>query len=266
MAVIFLAFLVGIIFGSFLNAAIYRLPRKISLSNPSRSFCITCNKQLSWRENIPLISWLLQRGRCLCGKDKIPVRYFIVELIAGISGVATVWTFGVTPTGFVIFFLLMALIAISFIDLDHKIIPDKISFPGMSIGLLLGVLSENSNLFPCAPFEALCPITRGSWDSILGFLFGGGFFWAIGELYYRFTKRDGLGFGDVKLMAMTGGILGLSSVAPTIMLGSFVGALVGITGMLFTGGGRHTEIPFGPWLSLGTVIYIFSNPALLQIF
>ncbi len=259
------AFVLGAILGSFLNAVIYRVPRRISLLNPKRSFCPSCDKELSWIENIPLISWLWQRGRCRSCQAKIPVRYFIVELLAAITAVGTLHTFGLTPTGWVIFVLVLTLIAISFIDFDHKIIPDRISFPGMIIGLLLGIVSQYTPYFRCLPFQALCPVTQNATDSLLGFIAGGGFFWLIGWLYYLCTKRDGLGFGDVKLMAMMGAVLGIRSVFPTIILGSLSGAIVGVILMMIAGTGRQTEIPFGPWLSLGAIIFIFFDPSLFQL-
>lgn len=256
----------GAILGSFLNAVIYRVPLRLSLLEPKRSFCPNCKKTLSWVENIPVLSYLIQGGRCKGCKNRIPVRYLIVEIMASAAGYASIDFFGVTPTGIVIFILLLTLIAISFIDFDHKIIPDRISFPGMFIGLTLGIISQYTTVFRCRPFQQLCPVTQGAVDSLLGFLAGGGFFWIIGWAYFLVTKKDGLGFGDVKLMAMTGAILGVHSIAPTVILGSLAGAVVGVVMMIVTGGGRHTEIPFGPWLSLGAVLYIFFNPAFFRLF
>lgn len=256
----------GAILGSFLNAVIYRVPLRLSLLEPKRSFCPNCNRTLTWKENIPIFTYLLQLGRCLGCKKQIPIRYLVVELFGAAAGYSTIQTFGVTPTGAVVFALLLALIAISFIDFDHKIIPDRISFPGMIIGLVLGIISQYSNYFHCRPFQHLCPITQGAIDSLLGFLVGGGFFWLIGWAYFLITKKDGLGFGDVKLMAMTGAILGIHSIAPTVILGSMTGAIVGVAIMITTGGGRNTEIPFGPWLSLGAILYIFFNPTFFRLF
>ena len=261
-----IAAIFGAILGSFLNAVVYRVPRRLSLWEPKRSFCTTCSKSLTWIENIPIFSFLIQRGRCSCGKDKIPIRYLIIELFAAAAGYFTVDVFGITPTGGVVFALLLALIAISFIDFDHKIIPDRISYPGMTLGLVLGIVSQYSELFRCRPFQHLCPVTQGAVDSLLGFIVGGGFFWLVGWGYFVATKKDGLGFGDVKLMAMTGAILGIHSIAPTVILGSLSGAVVGLAMMVITGGGRNTEIPFGPWLSLGAILYIFFNPAFFRLF
>jgi leader peptidase (prepilin peptidase)/N-methyltransferase len=258
--------ILGAILGSFLNAVIYRVPLRLSLWEPKRSFCPNCKKTLTWMENIPIVSYLMQGGKCRGCKTRIPIRYLIVEILAAIGGYATIATFGVTPTGVVIFALVLTLIAISFIDFDHKIIPDRISFPGMIIGLVLGMVSQYSTLFRCRPFQHLCPVTQGAIDSLAGFVAGGGFFWLIGWAYFAATKKDGLGFGDVKLMAMTGAILGIHSIAPTVILGSLSGAIVGVVMMVVTGGGRNTEIPFGPWLSLGAILYIFFNPAFFRLF
>ena len=259
------AALLGAILGSFLNAVVYRVPRRLSLWEPKRSFCPECKKTLSWYQNIPILSFLLLRGQCSCGK-KIPIRYLIIELMSAAAGYVTIDTFGVTPTGGVVFALFLSLIAITFIDLDHKIIPDRISYPGMTLGLLLGIVSQYSDLFRCRPFQSLCPITQGAIDSLSGFVVGGGFFWLVGWGYFLATKKDGLGFGDVKLMAMTGAILGIHSVAPTIILGSLSGAVVGMIIMTLTGGGRDTEIPFGPWLSLGALLYVFFDPSFFRLF
>jgi leader peptidase (prepilin peptidase)/N-methyltransferase len=258
--------ILGAILGSFLNAVIYRVPRRLSLFEPARSFCPTCNKTLTWWQNIPIFSFLLQGGKCVNCKQKIPARYLIVELLAAASGYATVEVFGINPTGIVVFALVLTLIAISFIDLDHKIIPDRISFPGMIIGLIIGMVSQYSNIFRCRPFQHLCPVSQGAVDSLIGFIAGGGFFWLIGWGYFVATKKDGLGFGDVKLMAMTGAILGMHSVAPTVILGSLTGAVVGVAVMIATGGGRNTEIPFGPWLSIGAILYIFFDPTFFRLF
>jgi leader peptidase (prepilin peptidase)/N-methyltransferase len=166
-------------------------------------------------------------------------------------------TFGLTPTGMVMFALVSVLIAISFIDLEFRIIPNVISYPGMTLGLLLGIVSQFTPYFQCAPEATFCPITQSATDSLLGWLFGGGVFIVIGEVYYRVTNRVGLGFGDVKLMGMTGAILGWQSVFPTIFVGALLGSVVGVIVMVVRSSGRHTEIPFGPWLSLGAVLYLF---------
>ena len=190
----------------------------------------------------------------------------IIELLAAGTGYLTVDIFGVTPTGGVVFVLVLTLIAISFIDLEFRIIPDRISYPGITLGLILGIVSQYTDLFRCHPFQHLCPITQGAADTLYGFAAGGNFFWMLGGLYLLVTKIDGLGFGDVKLLAMTGAILGIHSVIPTIMLGSISGSVIGIVVMLVTGQGRRTAIPFGPFLSLGAILYIYFDPAFFRLY
>jgi len=239
--------------GSFLNVAIYRVPRKLSVTKPRRSFCPKCQAQLTWYDNIPVISWLiLLGGKCRSCKTKISGRYPLVELLSAVAAAATYIQYGFTPTGLIIYLVTATLIVISFIDFDFKIIPNVISLPGIVIGLLLGVVSHFTGWFDPK-------VTQGIDDSIIGLLAGGGFFFVVSELYFRATKREGLGGGDIKLLAMLGAILGWRCVAPTIFVGSFIGAIVGLLIMFFKGADRQLEIPFGPWLSLGTLIYLFTD-------
>lgn len=199
------------------------------------------------------------RGKCRGCKESISGQYPFVELLTGIAAVACLLYFGMTPTAVVLFAVCASLIAITFIDLEFKIIPNLISFPGMTLGLLLGIASQYTGLFGE-------PLTQSAWDSLTGFLCGGGFFYVVGMAYYAFSKRVGLGGGDIKLLAFTGATLGVDSVIPTIFAGSLVGAVVGVATVALKGGGRHTEIPFGPWLSLGAVIYIFIDLPFLRLF
>ncbi|MCB0321325.1 MAG: prepilin peptidase [Bdellovibrionales bacterium] len=256
---IVLLLLFGLCIGSFLNVVIYRVPRKLSVTTPRRSFCTSCERTLLWWENIPVLSWLVLRGKCKECKSPISGRYPFVEVLTGFAAFASYLHFGPTPTALIVFAITASLIAITFIDLDFKIIPNVISFPGMTLGLLLGILSQYTGYFTE-------PVTQSAWDSLTGFLCGGGFFYVVGLLYYAFTKRVGLGGGDIKLLAYTGAALGVDSVIPTIFAGSLVGAVVGVVTVLIKGGGRHTEIPFGPWLSLGAIIYMFFDLPFLRLF
>lgn len=252
-----LFFGLGLLLGSFLNVCIYRMPLRISVMSPARSFCPSCERQLTALENIPVISWAIQKGRCRGCQNSIPVRYPLVELMAGVAGSATYLEYGITVTGLIVFLIALTLIVITFIDLDHRIIPNRITFPGIAIGLAMGVTAEFTDLLRCSPYADICPLTQGLSDSVIGMLVGGGFFWAIAVAYYAATKTVGLGGGDVKLLGMTGAMLGWRSVAPTIFIGSIVGSIVGIIAMVVTGQGRKTEIPFGPWLALGAIIYLY---------
>lgn len=253
------ATIAGLLIGSFLNVCIYRIPRKLSIVSPYRSFCPACQRQLQSWHNIPLVSWLLLRGRCGYCKHPISGQYPLVELVSAGLAFLSVLRFGASPTGILVYALCATLLVITFIDLEFKIIPNVISFPGMTFGLLLGIVSQYTQWFTF-------PITQSAADSLFGFLAGGGFFYAISLIYYLVAKRVGLGGGDIKLLGMTGAILGLSSVAPTIFAGSLAGAVVGISLIAIKGGGRHTEIPFGPWLSLGALIYIFADIPYFRFF
>jgi len=253
----------GLLVGSFLNVAIYRLHpdrrEKMSIIDPPRSLCTTCNRQLSSWENIPLISWLWLRGKSYCCKEPISIQYPTVELISAAAAAGSVIRFGATPTAVVVYFLIASLIVISFIDLASKIIPNVISYPGIIAGLMLGIISEYFHIFNF-------PITSGAMDSLIGAFLGSGFLYLVSWGYYLYSKKIGLGGGDIKLLAMTGAILGWQSALPTIVLGSMSGAVIGIFLMVFAKKGRHAEIPFGPWLSLGAILYIFQVPGLSLLF
>lgn len=250
----------GLIFGSFLSACIYRVPREISLSNPPRSFCTSCDRKLNWWENIPVLSWTFLRGRCLCKKNKISVRYPLVEIMSGMSALASYIYYGLNPTGIVIYILLAALITITFIDFDFKIIPDVISLPGIVIGLAIGIVSQYFPIF------SKPPITSGVIDSLIGFVVGGGSLYAIGYIYYFATGQIGLGGGDIKLLALVGSLMGWQVIPVAIFVGSMTGSIVGVVTMIAQRSGRQTEIPFGPWLSLGIVFYIFNIYGAQSIF
>lgn len=247
--------LFGLCIGSFLTVVVYRVPRKLSVVTPMRSFCPQSDRTLTWWENIPVLSYLILGGKSRYTKNPIPFRYPLIEMMTGAFCIGTYFRFGLTPTSVIIFCLLCSLVAITFIDLEFLIIPNVISFPGMTIGLLLGICAQYTNWLQA-------PLTQGALDSLLGFLIGGGFFYAVGAGYYLLTKRVGLGGGDIKLLGMTGAILGVNSVIPTILAGSLIGVVVGVLSIVLKGGGRHSEIPFGPWLSLGTILYIFGGAQL----
>ena len=236
--------------GSYLNVCIYRVPRKTSVFHPARSFCPKCETQLKWNDNIPVLSWLLLGGKCRYCKDVISGRYPFVEVLSVIAGLLSYFKFGLTPTGILIYFFTITLLVITFIDLDFKIIPDIISLPGTTIGFIIGCIQEVNPIFSR-------PITSGGFDTLLGFLVGAGTFYVIGYIYYFMTKRWGLGGGDIKLLGFSGALLGWKSVIPTIFAGSLFGAFFGIAVLYLKGGGRHSEIPFGPWLALGILLYVF---------
>ncbi|MCB0346334.1 MAG: prepilin peptidase [Bdellovibrionales bacterium] len=252
LAILIFLFVIGLVIGSFLNVCIYRVPLRMSVTKPLRSMCPHCERQLTWYENIPVAAWMVLGAKCRTCKNPISGQYPLVEILSGFAMVASFIFTENIPTAVLIYILTATLIVITFIDLEHKIIPNRISYPGIIIGLCIGAVQQ---FYPIFTY----PITTGMLDSVYGFLLGGGFFYVIGEVYYYATKRDGLGGGDIKLMAMTGALLGWRSIPPTIFVGSLAGAVIGILLMVFRGADRQLEIPFGPWLSLGVLTYIFGD-------
>ncbi len=229
------SFILGLIVGSFLNVCIYRIPRGESLIHPY-SHCPRCKRDIRFYDNIPIISFIILRGRCRHCKEIIPWRYPIVEFINGIGYPAILWRFGFTAEAAIYFILFSTLVVISFIDLDHQIIPDLITLPGIPLGFLLA-----STVLPA-----------GIKNSLIGILLGGGLLYLV-----AFISRGGMGGGDIKLMAMIGAFLGWKDVLLTIFVGSLLGSVVGIFLMVSKGKGRKHPVPFGPFLSLGTIVSIF---------
>jgi len=243
------SFIFGLIVGSFLNVCIYRLPRNISIIRPPSS-CPVCNTPIKPRDNIPVLSYLLLKGKCRKCGERISIRYPIVELLNGILYWAIINYFGLGWHLPFVFAFVSAMIVITFIDLDFQIIPDVITLPGIVIGLL-----SASFLIP-DPFSLS---VVGFKNSIAGMLLGGGLFYLIAIL-----SRGGMGGGDIKMMAMVGAFMGWKAVFLTTFIGSLVGSLVGIFLMVFKGKGRKTKIPFGPFLAFGSIITLFFGSEILK--
>ena len=249
-------FIFGSIVGSFLNVCIYRLPLEQSIVRP-RSYCPRCKKTIFWYDNIPLISYLILLGRCRFCKQKISPRYFLIEFIT--AGVFLIF-YNRYGLGFdFIFYTLFvcALIVATFVDIQHRIIPDEVSLGGIGMGLILNLLRPY--LVPTA--YHLLPI----WDSLLGVLIGGGVIYLTGKtfdlVYFKLLKKgpidgetESMGGGDVKLLAMIGAFLGWKIALLTFFLAPFLGIIIGIVNLIIRK--QHT-IPYGPFLSLAAFISIF---------
>ncbi len=240
-------FILGAVIGSFLNVCIYRIPEGMSIVSPA-SRCPQCKSAIRWYQNIPIISYLYLRGRCASCGAGIPMRYPMVEALTGALFVLV----GLRLGGFyvipVYWLFVASLVVITFIDMDHQIIPDVISLPGVVAGFLLSF---------CVPWL--------SWtDSLFGILLGGGSLYLVAKTYYLLTKVEGMGGGDVKLLAMIGAFLGWKAVLPVIFLGSLSGAMVGVPLMLVKRAGGKLAIPFGPFLALGAVIYLLFGSSLVE--
>jgi len=234
----------GAVVGSFLNVCIRRIPQEESIVRPG-SHCPACKTPIRPYDNVPLLSFILLRGRCRACGEAIGLRYPLVELLTAVAFVALFVRFGITIDFGVAAAFVAALIAISFIDLDHRIIPDVISLPGIVIGFVLALIG-------------LGP----SWqDSLGGILIGGGFLWAVAEAYYRATGREGMGGGDIKLLAMVGAFLGWQSVLLVLLISSLTGSVVGGLLMFVRGEDSKLPIPFGPFLAAGAVVALFWGDA-----
>jgi leader peptidase (prepilin peptidase)/N-methyltransferase len=238
--------LFGAMIGSFLNVCICRLPKEESIVFPG-SHCPQCSKPIRWYDNIPLVSYLLLRGKCRHCHRSISMQYPLVEGITALLSLLLFITFGPSLSYVVYFSFTAALVVITMIDLHHQIIPDVISLPGIGVGLLASWI-----LPPASVVNAL-----------LGVLLGGGSLFLVATFYQWLFKREGMGGGDVKLLAMIGAFLGWKAVILTILLSSLIGSVVGITVMIWKGRDFKYAIPFGPFLSLGAVISLFFGEDLI---
>ena len=237
--------LFGLCVGSFLNVVIYRLPLGQSLATPP-SRCRKCGYSLRWFDNIPVLSWVFLRGRCRkCGIN-VSWQYPVVELVTGALFVLVVW---LTPPGPLLasrLLLVCILIALFGIDLEHQILPNVITLPGIAIGVLLSLIAP-----------------PGWKDSLIGVLLGGGILYAIAGAYYLWRREEGMGMGDVKMLAMLGAFLGWKAVLVTVILASFAGAFVGLAMMAVQRGSMKYALPFGTFLAIGAVVAMFVGEPLV---
>ena len=250
-------FIFGAVVGSFLNVCIVRLPGGESITHPP-SRCPACKAPIAFYDNIPLLSYLILRGRCRACAAPISPRYFIVEFLTGLLAVALFFRFGWGPSLFVYGIFAAALIVISFIDLDIQIIPDVISLPGIVLGLL-------ASFVPAARVDHLS-LPPSPLDAFLGMLVGGGVLYLVAWLYELATGTEGMGGGDIKLLAMIGAFLGWPGVPLTLFFASLVGALIGLALMVSMGKGLKLRIPFGPFLCLGALSYLFFGRWLVETY
>ncbi len=241
-----LAFFFGACIGSFLNVCIYRIPASLSIVHPGSS-CPRCKTMIPFYDNIPILSYLLLMGKCRNCKAPIALRYPFVELLGGLFALACTLSFGPTLHGLVVFAFIATLIVVTFIDLDHRIIPDTISLPGIPIFFLAALA------VPTITWQA----------SAIGIVAGGGSLFIVAWVYQLLTGREGMGGGDIKLLAMIGAMIGWQGILFTLFAASAIGTIVGMLAMIQSGKGMRLAIPFGPFLAMGTIIYLFFGQALI---
>ncbi len=235
-----LLFIVGLVIGSFLNVCILRIPHGRSVIRPG-SHCPQCRRPIRWFDNVPLLNFLWLRARCRWCGGKISWRYPLVECLNGVGYLGIVYKFGLSRSALVYALFLSALLVVMMIDLDHLIIPDVISLPGLVIGF----------------FASAFVLPLGWVGSLLGMASGGGILWMLAVLSPYLFGKEGLGGGDIKLLAMIGAFLGWQHALMTLFLASFAGAVVGSGLMIFRGVERGQYIPFGPFLVSGAVLSLF---------
>lgn len=265
-----MSFIFGALFGSFANVCILRYQSGESIVSPG-SRCPNCRHPLSWSEKIPILSWLVLKGKCRHCQFKISSRYLFVELLTGLIFLATFSRFGFSISTLELLIFFWGLIVVSFIDIDSYLLPDVYTLPGICLGLAGAMINPERTVL----------------DSVLGLFLGGGFLWAVAYFYFLIRKEEGMGGGDIKLLAWMGAVLGAQSIAFIILASSVIGSLVGLwiaysnsknsTGQMAgvqintesgptAGSAMKTVIPFGPSLALGAVLYVFIGQELASLY
>jgi leader peptidase (prepilin peptidase)/N-methyltransferase len=238
--------LLGLAVGSFLNVCIHRLPRGESLNSPP-SRCPHCDYRLRWSDNIPLVSYAFLGGRCRQCRARISVRYPIVELITMALFVAHGAVFGWTPLLVPRLVFACAMVVLFAIDLEHHLLPNVITLPGIAVGLIASAV-----------------LPPGIVDALIGVLIGGGVLWLIGEAYFRYSGQEGMGGGDVKMLAMIGAFLGWKLVLVTLVLSSVLGSVIGLIVIAARKGGLKYALPYGTFLALGALVASLAGEAIVN--
>ncbi len=238
--------LLGLAVGSFLNVCMHRLPRGQSLNSPP-SRCPTCDYRLRWFDNVPVVSYVVLGGRCRKCRARISVRYPIVELVTMglfvLHGVVFGWTALLIPRlGFA-----CAMVVLFAIDLEHQLLPNVITLPGIAVGLIASAV-----------------LPPGLVEALIGVLLGGGVLWLIGEAYFRYSGHEGMGGGDVKMLAMIGAFLGWKLVLVTLVLSSVAGSVIGLLVIAIRKGGMKYALPYGTFLALGALIASLAGESIVN--
>lgn len=265
------ALVVGLLIGSFLNVVIYRLPKmmerewqvqcaelrgesipdtpKFNIVTP-RSACPACGHAITALQNIPVVSWLVLGGRCAACKARIPLRYPLVEILTGVLSSFIAWRFGFGVAALGALCFLWSLIALAFIDFDTQLLPDSITLPLIWVGLLFNLFGTFTDLD----------------GAVIGAVAGYLILWTVYWLFKLLTGKEGMGFGDFKLLAAIGAWLGWTLLPAVILLSAGVGAVIGIVLILVARHGRGTPIPFGPYLALGGLVALIWGDTLTRIY
>jgi leader peptidase (prepilin peptidase) / N-methyltransferase len=265
--IIFLAFLLGLLLGSFLNVCIHRWPREESVVQP-RSHCPACQAPIAWYDNVPLLSYLLLQGKCRRCGAAISIRYPIVELLTAVLYAVIAARFGLDPMAFKVALFGSMMLVLFFTDLAEFILPDEITIGGALLGLVLSVLLPVDR-GPAALLLLLSGTAAPRWavslaDAALSALILGGFLLLVGEAYYRLRKIEGLGLGDVKMVAMIAAFWGISQTVMILVLSSLTGAVTGILIVVIGRKQWHYALPFGSYLAATGIVVALWGDAILS--
>jgi leader peptidase (prepilin peptidase)/N-methyltransferase len=259
MMVAILALIFGLLIGSFLNVCIYRWPRDLSVVKP-RSHCVVCGKTIAWYDNIPVVSFVALGGRCRCCQARISLRYPVVELATGLLWFYWVFAYGLTAFAVKMCVLMALAVGLLFSDLEERILPDEMTLGGLLLGLVFACFVPlEAYLAPIVSLAGVPDRFLSPAESVLGAGLPAFFLWGGGWLYQKVRHREGLGLGDVKLIAMVGAFLGLRGALFTLILGSAAGSLVGYAYIKLTGKDASTyQLPFGTFLGLAAIVTAFA--------
>ena len=246
------AFILGCIWGSFSNVCIYRLPQNISVSK-GRSYCLSCQKQIRWYDNIPLISYIILMAKCRDCSAKIDFKYFLVELISGLNFLIIFYFFGISIESLLLIILSIFFLIIYFIDLKHFIIPNELTYPLIVLGFGKTFLT-NQNYF----------IFPDYLNSIIGGVAGYTIIWLIIFLYKKLKNIEGMGLGDAKLLSALGFWFGWIALPFILIFSSVIALVIAIPSLINKSKNMRTQIPFGPYLILGCLFYLFFNDQIIK--
>jgi len=255
------AFLLGLLIGSFLNVCILRIPREESVVLPE-SHCTSCGAAIRPYDNIPVVSWLILRGRCRKCKAPISAQYPAVEILTGLLFAGCYLMFGLSFEGLKWAIFAAILVVLTVTDLRERILPDVVNFTGLGLALALSLFTMpvdgSAGWVAQRLFGLSLPLPALSLaDALIGAAAASGLLWVVAEGYFRLRGREGMGLGDVKMMAMAGAFLGLQRGLLTILLGSLLGSLIGSAVIAFRHKGRDFELPFGTFLGAGAILVVF---------
>jgi leader peptidase (prepilin peptidase) / N-methyltransferase len=263
-----MAFIAGLLIGSFLNVCIFRMPRDLSVMWP-RSFCPECEHQIAWYDNVPILSYFLLRRRCRhCGK-LIPARYLIVEILTAVLFFAVVTALGLTVVAAKLCLLVALLVGLTFADLEERILPDEFTLGGTAVGLVLAWFIPVDDVIAHAIFSLQRIDVDPRWmsvgESLLGAVVPSGFLWLGGVIFEKVRHKPGLGLGDVKMIAMIGAFLGLRATLLTLIVGSIAGSVIGLIYIQLTKKDASSyELPFGTFLGFAGIFVALAGQKVIH--